>query len=82
MLYTQYLTVLDMIDVMYYHFHYILPYLPYITSPILLSIPPDLTSHTMNTPSLGVIYYQQGDALSAIPYIEMAVKGNKTYEVM
>ena len=49
---------------------------------VLLSIPLDLTSHTMNSPSLGVIYYQKGDALSAIPYIEMAVKGNKTYEVM
>ena len=29
---------------------------------------------------LGVIYYQQGDAQKAIPYIEMALQGNKTYE--
>ena len=48
------------------------PHTPY-TTPLVLTINPYFAA--------GVIYYQKGDALSAIPYIEMAVKGNKTYEV-
>ena len=29
---------------------------------------------------LGVIYYQKGDPSSAIPYVERALKGNKSFE--